>query len=320
MGLRIGGHCVALDKHEAESDLNFVSHAHSDHISGIRKNKGTIASEITKALVESRGRRFTMAAALPGTRLLSAGHMLGSRQFYVESELSGYSVVYTGDYLMQKTYASEEIEIRKADILIMDSTYPNPNVVFDERSEVISAIQCYVKQKLNWGIVLFGAYSMGKAQELIRIFNEIGIAPVVDEKTGNVNRIYDSFGVRLDYEVAGTGAWPKGNFVGIVNVQKLTQEKLALQGRTCRRVFTAVATGWAKVVTFETDVQFPLSDHADFRQALQYIERCEPKIVYTVGQQAGMLAHNLNRAGQRASPFSDRALAEQAIRTILNKA
>ncbi len=317
MGLRVNGHRVALDRHEPDSDLNFVSHAHSDHTSGIRKGKGTITSEVTRALLESKGKKVTMAAVPPGVRLLNAGHMFGSRQFYVDSDQNGYSVVYTGDYQMQKAYATEGIEVRKADVLIIDSTYPNPNVVFDSREDVIAAIQCYTKQKVNWGTVLFGAYSAGKAQELISIFNEIGIAPVVDEKVGEINKVYTSFGVRLDYEVASESQ-PRDNFVGIVNISKLTQNKIEVERRTERRAFTAVATGWAKVMTFETDVQFPLSDHADFKQALEYVSLCEPKVIYTVGSQSGIFALQLQKAGYSASPFFQGALDEQMIKAIAN--
>ncbi len=308
--LHVGGYKIALDRHEADSDANFVSHAHSDHISGIRKGKGTITSEITRELVEARGKSVNLIGAPSGTRLLNAGHMLGSKQFYVESDPNGYSIVYTGDYLMQRSYAAEEIEVRKADILIMDSTYPYPNTVFDERGEVISAIQCYSKQKVNWGTVLFGAYSMGKAQELIRIMNEAGIAPVVDEKLGEINRIYESHGVRLDYEVAEGTISSNGNFVGIVSVSKLNEKKQEVEKRTGRRVFTAVATGFAKIFTFDTDVQFALSDHADFKQAVGYIGLCEPKRIYTVGSQSGVFAMNLQRYGYKANPLFAGALTE----------
>ncbi len=308
MVLHVGGYKIALDRHEVESDTNFVSHAHSDHISGIRKAKGTITSEITRDLLKTRGKNVTMMDAPRGTKLLNAGHMLGSKQFYVESDINGYSIVYTGDYQMQKSYATEAIEVRKADILVIDSTYPHPNIVFDERSEVVSAIQCYSKQKINWGTLLFGAYSMGKTQELIRIFNEIGIAPVVDAKVAEINKVYESHGVKLDYEAAEGGLPANGNFVGIVNVSKLKERKYELEKRSGRKVFTAVATGFAKICTFDTDVQFALSDHADFKQAIEYISLCEPKMIYTVGSQSGMFAMNLTRAGYKANPLFASAL------------
>ncbi len=315
MAVHVGGHSIGLDRDEAGTDLNFVSHAHTDHLSGIRRGKGAFASEITRELVAARGRRFENAAVPCGAVLLSAGHMLGSRQLYIDSDANGRSVVYTGDYQMQRSYAAEEIEVRRADVLIIDSTYPYQSVTFDDRSEVISAIQCYSAQKAERGIVLFGAYSMGKAQELIRILNEAGIAPVVDEAIARINRVYESHNVRLDYEVAdrlaqGGGG---GNFVGIVNASRLKETKLEVEREARRRVFTAVATGFAKLFTFDTDVQFALSDHADFKQAVEYISICEPKEIYTVGSQAGRFARSLQSAGYTASQLSKGAMTEQIV-------
>ena len=57
MAVIVNGHSIAVDCWDSESTLNFVSHAHSDHISGIRKNKKVIASKITKELVEKRDPR-----------------------------------------------------------------------------------------------------------------------------------------------------------------------------------------------------------------------------------------------------------------------
>ncbi|MEM3839338.1 MAG: MBL fold metallo-hydrolase [Candidatus Micrarchaeaceae archaeon] len=306
MAVLAGGHKIALDRHEPDSDLNFVSHAHSDHTSGIRKGKGTLASGITKALLECRGKKITDAEIPKGVRLLNAGHMLGSRQLYAESESSGFSIVYTGDYLMQESYAAEPIEIKEADVLLIDSTYPHPGIAFEDRNEVISAIQFYASYKAGRGIVLFGAYSMGKAQELVKILNEKGIVPFVDEKIGSINKIYQSFGVKLEWNQFSE--MRNENFVGIVSMPKLAEMKLELEKRTGRRVFTAVATGWAKVTTFNTDVQFALSDHADFSQALEYIDICNPKLIYTIGSNSGTFAMFLQRHCHKASPLFQGAI------------
>ena len=45
---------------------------------------------------------------------------------------------------------------------MMDSTYPYPNIVFDDRSEVVTSMQRYIKYKEMMGCVVFGAYSAGK--------------------------------------------------------------------------------------------------------------------------------------------------------------
>ena len=99
-----------------------------------------------------------MAEKPKGISLLSSGHMLGSKQLYIDSEVDGCSIVYTGDYQMQRSFASEPVEVRQADVVMMDSTYPYPNIVFDDRSDVVTAMQRYIKYKEMMGCVVFGGH------------------------------------------------------------------------------------------------------------------------------------------------------------------
>ena len=167
MALVLGDYRVALDSNDKSANVNFVSHAHTDHMAGLRKNKKALASEITKDLIECRsGFKIELAEEPDCVELLDAGHIPGSKQLYVENDLYGYSVVYSGDYQMSVPLIGEKIRIREADVLIMDSTYPDPKVVFEDRGEAITAIQHYARMKLDRGIVLFGAHIIGRAQEL----------------------------------------------------------------------------------------------------------------------------------------------------------
>ena len=67
-----------------------------------------------------------------------------------------------------------------------------------------------------------------------------------------------------------------------------------------RQVFTAVATGFARMQKFNTDVQFALSDHADFKQATDYIGQCNPKYIYTCGSNSETFSRNLKAYGYDA--------------------
>ncbi len=308
MSLCLGEYRIALDCVDSSANVNFVSHAHSDHISGLRKNKSMIGSEITRELIVARkNTEIEMVAAPDKCSLLNAGHMLGSKQLYIESEEHGCSIIYSGDYQIQESCAAERIETRKADILIMDSTYPYAKIVFEDRREVMDAIQAYTKAKLEKGIVVFNAYSMGKAQELIKVLNEVGISPVVDSKISRINKVYQKHGVHLDYasedDPVRLSEETRSNFVSILSTSKLRESCVEISATHRKRIFTAVATGFAKMMKFDTDVQFALSDHADFMQALEYIERCDPSLIYTVGSGAGMFTKNLANFGYQSEPL-----------------
>lgn len=317
MALGIGGYSIALDTHDANANVNFVSHAHTDHTSGVRSKKPTISSSITRELVELRKGIRINAMELPkGVRMLSAGHMLGSTQLYIESEEHGCSMVYTGDYQMQRSPAAEAVEVEHADIVIMDSTYPFANVEFDAKEDVIRSIQSYVSKRMPSNPILFGAYSMGKAQELIAIMNQSGIEPFVCEKIAKINQIYQGNGIPLSYSTYQTPeelSAESNSFVAIVEMGKMESELVNISRSIGRRPLTAVASGFAKFQRFDTDVQFPLSDHADLKQALEYLEICSPKRVFTCGELSGSMAKNLKAHGYDARPIGSISRASNLL-------
>ncbi len=318
MAIHVGDYRISLDAKEAGANLNFVSHAHSDHTGGVKKNSEILCSEITRDLVQTRTSFELKTVGAPkGVELLDSGHMLGAKQLYAESENYG-TVVYTGDYQMQKSPVAERIEIRRADTLIMDSTYPFPNVVFEEKEEVITAMQHYIKARMDTGSTLFGTYSMGKAQELIRICNEVGVAPLVDGNIARISSVYAKHGMKLDFATRELGnGVVDDDFkepVWIVSMHKVDLVRNLVASMN-RRVFTAIATGFAMTQRFNTDVQFALSDHADFKQAVEYIERCGPKQIYTRGQGCEVFAKNLKSHGYEAQPLNHR---QNALSFIMN--
>jgi len=301
---------IALDVSDKNADLNFISHAHADHIKGAKKNTDAIASDETHELIKVRNGIELNIKSIPSSfKLLDAGHILGSKQLFIESSL-GYSILYTGDYQLQESCVAKKIEAKEADILIIDSTYPYLNVKFDERNEIEDTIRKYVLTKLEKGIVLFGAYSLGKAQELIKILNNASIIPVVDKRISKINKVYNSFGIGLEYasiydDEETFNKIVKHNFVGIVSLRDLRElaEKMSIAYN--KKVFTGVATGFAKLFRFNTDVQFPLSDHADIYQAASYIDLVGAKVVYTYGSNSKLMASNLKKLGYEAMPFSE---------------
>ncbi|MDE1870366.1 MAG: hypothetical protein KGH71_05300 [Candidatus Micrarchaeota archaeon] len=309
MSIGIDNYDISLDLAHTVSNLSFVSHAHSDHTNRAKKGASILASVETKELIETRkGVGLRLAEIPTNIKLLDSGHILGSKQLYIDSPEFGYSVVYTGDYQMQKSPTASKIQINQADVAILDSTYPDPNMVFDPREEVIDTIQYYVNRKIENGIVIFGAYSLGKAQELINVVNQIGITPVVSKGISRLNGVYKKFGIDLKFESVYNSEsnfeqLVRNNFVGIVESSRLQELGRKLSSIYNKRVFTAVATGWAKAFRFGTDVQFALSDHADFRQSVEYLQATNPKMVYAVGKEAKMMASNLSKAGYNANPL-----------------
>ena len=306
---------ISLDRREPNSDVDFVSHAHTDHLGAVRSSKSILASTQTIQLIEqSQNRSIQNRAEHHGFRLLEAGHMLGSRQLCVD-DCEGSRVTYTGDFQTVGSKTSSPIEIIDTDTLIMDSTYPEKFVKFDDKYEVESVLQDWTLKMLDRGIVIFSAYAMGKAQELISVLNDVGIRPLVSKKISRVSKVYQQNGVRLNYcsaydSESNYDESLKGNFVGITDGRDLLSLKAGLEFAHSRKVYTAVATGFAKIFGFNTDAQFPLSDHADFKQSVEYIEATGAKKILTYGPNAPSFARNLCKEGYDSVAFSESSFAQ----------
>lgn len=259
---------IALDR--PGGDVSFLSHAHSDHTSGLRRQPRIIASAETLELAGLDAELATVQNA----KLLDAGHILGSRQLLVDS--GGVRTAYTGDISLKPNVFGWKAEIPQCDRLIMEATYGDPSYVFPPHGEVRGMISRWVRGNDSANL-LIGCYELGKAQELIRMLNEEGVAPVITGKAAEFSSVYAKYGVRLDFIAVGTPeaeeALPR-RFVALLPMAKAKRRfALRLAQAFGRDTLCAVATGWALHHRFDADAAFPLSDHADFNDLVSFVEQ-----------------------------------------------
>lgn len=305
--IQIGETRISLDRREAGADFDFISHAHSDHIAAAKSSPAVIASDQTGQLVECAYGIKPNRVGLPeNMKLLEAGHMLGSKQLYVEDQKTGNRIIYSGDFCLGLNKTARPIEIVGCDDLILDSTYYGPEFNFGDKFSSEMKMVEWVKGRLERGSVIFSAYRMGKAQELISVFNDAGIVPIVSDKVGTISKIYQYNGVDLKFSTVPENKENEANFVGITenrNFAAFSSVLVRLQGIP---VYTAMASGFAKVWKMGTDMQFVVSDHADFAQSLHYIRETGAKRVYTFGPSSALFADNLRKEGLAAEPLPER--------------
>ncbi|MCL4380999.1 MAG: hypothetical protein M1331_00515 [Candidatus Marsarchaeota archaeon] len=317
--IAVNNEIISLDKKENGATIDFISHAHTDHMSALASSKNIISSNQTMELIMARIQAKKLNAHIDfselGIELLNSGHILGASQLFYYDGQKNLSVLYSGDFQMQRPFIGRRIEIKNADILIIDSTYPDPRIKFEEKDMTKKKIQDWVLEKIETGNVFFGSYSLGRAQDIIRILNEIGIVPAVNKQTCAMNRVYKSFGEDLSYvsvyeEDSNYNEIMDGNFVGIVELGRLSSLKTELAKAYKKRAYTAVASGLVKTIEFNSDAVFELSNHADFEQSIKYIEMVAPKKIFTYGANKGIFAKNLAKLGYNASPFESSEFAK----------
>lgn len=130
----------------------FVSHAHNDHMA---RHELALCTPATGQLYQHRlGMRPVLE--LPyreprewgGVRLTTfpAGHCLGSAMLLAED--GEQSLLYTGDFKLTASATSECAEVPKADVLVIESTFGDPQYRFADRESIVAELVDVVRRAL----------------------------------------------------------------------------------------------------------------------------------------------------------------------------
>jgi putative mRNA 3-end processing factor len=287
----------------------FISHAHSDHIA---RHELALCTPATAALYQLRlGPRRTLT--MPYRRTLDwgglqltaypAGHCLGSAMLLARD--GEQTLLYTGDFKLGRSATAEQAELPHADILVIESTYGTPQYRMPPRETAIDQLITLVQNALDDGAApVIQAYILGKAQEVTRILTSADIPVLQHRKIFAVSRVYEEYGVSLGRFGLFNGEVPPGHALivppGTDWADNFTRQK------------SFVVTGWAidprAKYRFRVDHAIPLSDHADYDELFEAVDRVDPKIIYcTHGPddfvqrllEAGYNAHPLGRPTQK---------------------
>ena len=281
---------------------SFVSHAHFDHMA---RHRLTLCTEATARLMHARqpARRelithpfnhpFELA---PGCRatLLPAGHIVGSAQLLLESEHG--RLLYSGDFKLRPGRAAEPCTIPRADVLIMETTFGLPKYQLPPTEEVIAAMVRFCREALAAGAVpvLLG-YSLGKAQEILAALAGAELPVMLHPEILRLTQLCERLGFTFPaYREFDHLAAP-----GHVVIAPPQASKAWFARFAPRR--TAMITGWALDSSTKyqlgCDAAFPLSDHADFPELLEFVDRVQPRRVITVHGFAAEFAQTLRSRG-----------------------
>ena len=125
--------------------------------------------------------------------LLPAGHILGSAQFFLETDAG--TLLYTGDFKLRPWPLCRGDEWRRADTLIMETTYGLPRYRLPPTDFVVQQIVAFCRETLEGEAtpVPLG-YSLGKAQEILCSLAEANLQPMLHDAVYRMTRIYEQFG------------------------------------------------------------------------------------------------------------------------------
>jgi putative mRNA 3-end processing factor len=268
-----------------------ITHGHADHA---RAGHGlAVATPETLAIMAARyGEGFagsvrplaygeTVSRDDVDVALAPAGHVLGSAQAVVRWR--GLTMVVSGDYKRRRDPTCPAFEPVPCDVFVTEATFALP--VFrhpPDTGEIVRLLDSVAQFPERCHVV--GAYSLGKAQRVIRLLREAGWdAPIfVHGALERLNALYESFGIDLGPLAPATGA-TKAALAGQIAIAPPS----ALATPWARRFpdpVDAFASGWMRIRARarQQGVELPLiiSDHADWDELTGTLEELRPGEVW----------------------------------------
>jgi putative mRNA 3-end processing factor len=292
-----------------------ITHGHSDHA---RAGHGAVlATEETLDLMRLRyGETFceiSQKAVIGRTMTIGdvrvtfhpAGHVLGSAQILIET--ADLRLVLSGDYKRQKDATCMAFEVIPCDIFITEATFGLP--VFSHPPIETEA------QKLLQSLALFpdrahlvGAYSLGKAQRMMRALYDAGYdKPIyLHGAMEKITGYYQERQIRLGKTARVVGA-SKAELKGAV-VLCPPSSLNDLWSRRFPDPVTAFASGWmqTRARARQRGVELPLivSDHADWNDLCRTIRETGASDIWVTHGQEDALVHWAQSQGLRAKPLN----------------
>jgi len=284
-GIKVNNADFWLDANR-KADFSFISHGHADHLRNHLKVLGTPATVRFHAWRAKQREAvvldFDAIYEFDGLRvqLFPAGHILGSAMIRVEKD--GTSLLYTGDFKMKSSWTAESIKIPQADILIMESTFGSPEYIFENsRESLADELSSFIEDCFLRGMTpIVLAYSLGKAQEAMKMLGDRDYAVRVHHSAWDISRIYEDFDVTFkNCAPWREGAVAPGEVLVLPPHLARTRKMQAVRNKR-----TVLLSGWAKRSNgfhYRADHSIAMSDHADFNDLLGFVKIVNPKKIYT---------------------------------------
>src|SRR5579859_2911799 len=301
-GVSLPAHRLWLDPLVVRN-FAFISHAHADHA---RRHKEALLTPQTLALIpEPRrprgwrmlGYREEMRRGQATVTLYPAGHMLGSAQLLFEHR--GTRLLYTGDIKLRQALGSPPTFVPRADVLIVETTYGRPHFRFGDPDSTIELIARWCRLALDSKITpVLLCHALGKTQEVMLSLAPYGFTFALESRCVPCAKDYSSAGMALP-------DWVELNSEGAPGRVVIAPPAGKEEVRRLGRYRTALISGWAKDAEFArmfgAVATFDLSDHCDFDELLEVVERSGADQVYTVHGYTADFARLLRKRGVRAS-------------------
>jgi putative mRNA 3-end processing factor len=289
------GNSVACDAFDETRPLRVVTHAHADHLVGLKRSlrncEAVLMTAATRDLIGILSRASGLAVGPVKTldygetiqygdervTLVKAEHILGAAQVLVE-DASGGRVGYTGDFRLDGT------PVLDCDTLVVEATYGAPSCRRPFKTDVKDLLVSMVEKKLRHGTVyVFGFH--GKLQEIMQILHDANVSVpfVMPERVFNVSQVCERHGMRLGCLTLSTAN--EGKALLDENLPCVAFYHMNTRGHVGLRSSRICVSGWefhspCRQIGAKEHL-IALSDHSDFDDLIEYVRQSKPKRVIT---------------------------------------
>ena len=277
-------------------DKAIITHAHSDHARW--GSKYYLCHHLTKPILQLRlgdnqyeSVEWNEPVLMNGVKisLHPAGHIIGSSQIRVE--YGGEVWVISGDYKTENDGISGEFEPVRCHTFITESTFGLPIYKWKPQDEIFGDIKKWVAENHAAGKTsVLIAYSLGKAQRLLKPLAETGLPIFLHGAVHNVHEALLNSGFDLPQVQRVISTTTKAETQGNIVIAPSGAD-----GSPWIKKFSpyhvGVCSGWMQVRGNKrrrnADAGFALSDHADWDGLLKAVKATgAEKVFATHGFQA----------------------------------
>ena len=299
---------VCLDPKNGDiNGINFVSHAHSDHLPS--KNGGVILSSIeTSEIANLRGFKMkNHVESLDNFSLIDSGHILGSKGLLFDD------VFYTGDLCTRDRGFLKGAKIPKCKTLITECTFGLPEFVFPKLEDTLKQVNELISELYGRGVpVILMGYQLGKAQSITQFFGHWGPLYLHDS-VKEMNALHQKFGVSLNDGMGHTEAEKSGLLEKkpwiMVAPMLPSKNKFVQDMKSKYGAVTIGFSGWAQSTKYSfgrrTDYSIPISDHCDYNELIDMVVQSKAERVYTIHGFVDEFADDLRKRGINAHPLEN---------------
>lgn len=293
-----------------------ITHGHADHA---RPGHGSVlATAETLAVMAARYGQTHAAATQSAAygnsirlgdatvRFEPAGHVLGSAQIVVEA--GGMRIVASGDYKRQADSTCSGFEVVRCDVFITEATFGLPVFRHPPAAGEAARLLASIAQ-LPERTHLVGAYSLGKAQRMIRLIRDAGYdEPIfIHGALEALCALYENHGIALGpLRPATDDSLSPADFAGAIVVGPPS----SMNDQWARRFANPIdcfASGWMRIRqrAKQSGVELPLvvSDHGDWDELTATILETQAEEIWVTHGREEALVRWCELAGISARPL-----------------